>query len=393
MTVTACYLTLVLAALLVRLLMRYHRSHKLYAWWGTGLLFGMAASTRDLVLSRTGYLAAGVMGLVIWLFVSLFCYRERAGAFFAKTGILILIVLAAFPVTYSAVRLIPPLYDDPYLFELEAEPAEWAIHKGDRADSENYITFPRFAYCFDGKIFGDEHRVLREFVDTFMAQADTPAVVSEAADASGTGGAKEAAPAGTRTAAPAVKEAFALTASADETAGNPAETAQADGAQTSEETAQAAGQADAGASSGPVEEEEGGDISNGRFALFQKYIAQWNLTGHELMGVPLEDGSLSVHAHNTYLQVIHDHGLITGAVFVLLGAATLVQMLRYAYYHLYRLRRRQEKRDEYAALPLAVFVAFAAAGLVEWLFHPCNPMGFAVMAALAPLLIFKRKEK
>ena len=142
-----------------------------------------------------------------------------------------------------------------------------------------------------------------------------------------------------------------------------------------------------------MEEEEGGDISNGRFALFQKYIAQWNLTGHELMGVPLEDGSLSVHAHNTYLQVIHDHGLITGAVFVLLGAATLVQMLRYAYYHLYRLRRRQEKRDEYAALPLAVFVAFAAAGLVEWLFHPCNPMGFAVMAALAPLLIFKRKEK
>ena len=392
-TVTACYLTLVLAALLVRLLMRYHRSHKLYAWWGTCLLFGMAASLLILTLSRTGYLAAGVMGLVIWLFVSLFCYRERAGAFFAKTGILILIVLAAFPVTYSAVRLIPPLYDDPYLFELEAEPAEWAIHKGDRADSENYITFPRFAYCFDGKIFGDEHRVLREFVDTFMAQADTPAVVSEAADASGTGGAKEAAPAGTRTAAPAVEKAFALTASADETAGNPAETAQADGAQTSEETAQAAGQADAGASSGPVEEEEGGDISNGRFALFQKYIAQWNLTGHELMGVPLEDGSLSVHAHNTYLQVIHDHGLITGAVFVLLGAATLVQMLRYAYYHLYRLRRRQEKRDEYAALPLAVFVAFAAAGLVEWLFHPCNPMGFAGMAALAPLLIFKRKEK
>ena len=171
------------------------------------------------------------------------------------------------------------------------------------------------------------------------------------------------------------------------------EAAQADGAQASEEAAQAAGQADAGASSGPVEEEEGGDISNGRFALFQKYIAQWNLTGHELMGVPLEDGSLSVHAHNTYLQVIHDHGLITGAVFVLLGAVTLAQMLRYAYYHLYRLRRRQEKRDEYAALPLAVFVAFAAAGLVEWLFHPCNPMGFAVMAALAPLLIFKRKEK
>ena len=140
-------------------------------------------------------------------------------------------------------------------------------------------------------------------------------------------------------------------------------------------------------------EEEGGDISNGRMALFRRYIAQWNLTGHELMGVPLEDGTLSVHAHNTYLQVIHDHGLITGAVYVLLGVVTLVQMLRYAYCNLYQKRRRGEERDEYAALPLAVFIAFAVAGLVEWLFHPCNPMGFATMAVLAPLLTFQEKRR
>ena len=362
-TVTACYLTLVLAALLVRFLARYHRSRKLYAWWGTGFLFGTAASLLILTLSRTGYLAAGVMGLGIWLFVSLSCYRERPGAFFFKTGAMLLTVLACFPVTYSAVRLIPPLYDDPYIFELEADPEEWAIHRGDRADSENYITFPRFAYCFDEKLFGDEHRVLREFVDTFMAQADPVLEVPA-----------------TETDAPAEADALALTVSAKASAGSP---------MTGEEAAQT----DGGHKPGPSEEEEGGDISNGRLALFRKYIAQWNLTGHELMGVPLEDGTLSVHAHNTYLQVIHDHGLITGAAFILLGVVTLIQMVRYAYHHLYRLRRRQERRDEYAALPLAVFTAFAAAGLVEWLFHPCNPMGLSVMAVLAPILTFKRKEK
>ena len=371
-TVTAGYLTLVLAALFVRLLVRYHRSRKLYAWWGTGLLFGIAASLLILTLSRTGYLAAAVMGLFILVFVSLVCYRERLRAFLAKTGVLILTVLACFPVTYSAVRLIPPLYDDPYIFELEAEPAEWAIHKGDRADSENYITFPRFAYCFDEKLFGDEHRILREFVDTFMA--DASALEEDY---------------------PSVFHVSELTASAAEGAGDAL--AEAGAALTEMEAVSAeAGAQDtetADVTSGPSEEEEGGDISNGRLALFQKYIAQWNLTGHELMGVELENGSLSVHAHNTYLQVIHDHGLITGAAYVLLGVVTLAQMLRYAYLHLYRKRRRGEERDEYAALPLAVFLAFAVAGLVEWLFHPCNPMGFAAMTVLAPLLTFQEKRR
>ena len=365
-TVTAVYLTLVLAALFVRLLVRYHRSRRLYAWWGTGLLFGMAASLLILTLSRTGYLAAVVMGAVILVFISLICYRERPGAFFAKTGVLILTVLACFPVTYSAIRLIPPLYDDPYIFELEANSEEWAIHKGDRADSENYITFPRFAYCFDEKLFGDEHRVLREFVDTFMADASAESSQEDS---------------------PAVSQVYALTASASESAGD----VLADGETETAGTAEA--QTDSGTQSGPSDEEEGGDISNGRLELFRRYIAQWNLTGHELMGVELENGTLSVHAHNTYLQVIHDHGLITGAVYVLLGIVTLVQMFRYAYFHLYRKRRRGEERDEYAALPLAVFIAFAVAGLVEWLFHPCNPMGFATMAVLAPLLTFQEKRR
>lgn len=365
-TVTAVYLTLVLVALFVRLLVRYHRSRRLYAWWGTGLLFGMAASLLILTLSRTGYLAAVVMGAVILVFVSLICYRERPGAFFAKTGVLILTVLACFPVTYSAIRLIPPLYDDPYIFELEANSEEWAIHKGDRADSENYITFPRFAYCFDEKLFGDEHRVLREFVDTFMADASAESSQEDS---------------------PAVSQVYALTASASESVGD----VLADGETETAGTAEA--QTDSGTQSGPSDEEEGGDISNGRLELFRRYIAQWNLTGHELMGVELENGTLSVHAHNTYLQVIHDHGLITGAVYVLLGIVTLVQMFRYAYFHLYRKRRRGEERDEYAALPLAVFIAFAVAGLVEWLFHPCNPMGFATMAVLAPLLTFQEKRR
>ena len=75
------------------------------------------------------------------------------------------------------------------------------------------------------------------------------------------------------------------------------------------------------------------------------------------MGVELADGSLSVHAHNTYLQVIYDHGLITGAVYLILGAVSLMQMFRYAYWA--GRKKREDSADPYAALPLAIFLAFA----------------------------------
>lgn len=46
------------------------------------------------------------------------------------------------------------------------------------------------------------------------------------------------------------------------------------------------------------------------------------------------------------------------------------------------------REDAYAVLPLAVMLGFCVAGLVEWLFHPCNPLGFSAMALLAPLMSF-----
>lgn len=350
-TVTAAYLTVVICALFVKLLMRYHRSRRFCAWWGTGLLFGAALSLLIMTLSRTGYLAAAVMGAVMLFFVSFGCCRERVLPFLQKTGTLILLVLLCFPVTYSSVRLVPALYDDPYLFELEAVDEEWAVHKGDRPDSENYITFSRFAYCLDVKLFGDEHRVLRRVVDVFMTDASEGLWNADGQESM-----------------PALARMGELLADA--------------GGQVpvSEESAPAAVQRD--------ESEE--DFSNGRLEIFRRYISQWNLTGHDEMGVELENGSLSVHAHNTYLQVIHDHGLLTGLAYLALGLVSLIQMIRYALLHL----RKHPGTDPYAALPLAIFLAYAVAGLVEWLFHPCNPMGLCTCAVLAPLLTFKyRKEK
>ncbi len=363
-TVTAAYLTLVLCALFVRLLMKYQENRRLCTWWGTGLLFGMASSLLIMTLSRTGYLAAVVMGAVMLIYVSLVCYRETWKKFLVKTGTLLLLMLLSFPVTYSSLLLIAPHYDDPYIFDLENAEEEWAIHKGYPANSENYITFSRFAYCFDEKLFG-ERRVLQSLVDTFMAEKKEMLVSDRGAAV------PENFCAGSGEEILLWTEQSVLLASADEAASGIADLAD------NEEAV-------------PPAPEDGEDFSNGRLDIFRSYIKHWNLTGHDEMGVELPDGSLGVHAHNTYLQVIHDHGLITGGVYLLVGIVSLIWMFRYSLTHL----RMAEKRnaDPYAALPLAIFLAFAVAGLVEWLFHPCNPLGFSTMAVLAPLMTYKRKK-
>lgn len=59
--------------------------------------------------------------------------------------------------------------------------------------------------------------------------------------------------------------------------------------------------------------------------IFRAYIGEMNLTGHDEMGAMLPNGELAVHAHNIYLQVAYDHGLVVGVVFLLVGAASFVQ--------------------------------------------------------------------
>lgn len=323
-TVTAAYLTLVFCALLVKFLAAYRRGKKPADYIGTAVCLGMAGSFLLLTLSRTGYLAAAVTTVVVTCYVSFVCYREKFGFFCKKAGILLLIQILALPAVYSSIRIIPALYNDPYIFEVED--SEWAVHKEDVRDSENYMTIDRLIYCVDDKLFPG---VSKEEAEN---RADEARAVLTAIDGR-----------------VRVNSSEVLVASADDAPDGSA-----------------------------------ADFSNGRLDIFRSYIKEWNLTGHEDMGVNLPNGELSIHAHNTYLQVIHDHGLLTGAVYLLLGVLSIIQMLIYA-------AKRVEK-DAYAALPLSVFTAYAVAGLVEWLFHPCNPMGFAVMVILAPILCFKNKQ-
>lgn len=123
------------------------------------------------------------------------------------------------------------------------------------------------------------------------------------------------------------------------------------------------------------------DMSNGRLDIFKAYIQNWNLTGHEDMNITMPNGELMVHAHNVYLQVIHDHGLITGIIFTIFGILSFVLLM-------IRLLKEKNSTLVYA---VAIILAFAVSGVAEWNFHLCNAFGISIFMAVTPLL-FKSGE-
>lgn len=323
-TITATYLTLVACVMTVRLLMKLKEGRKLADMWGTLLLYGFSVSFLFFTLSRTGYLAVIVMTVVVVPFATFFCYRQGLASFFKNVFCMGLAVLLSLPVVYTGVRILPAVYNDPYIYEVEE--SAMAIRRDEPKDSENYMSVPYFKDVMKDKLFADASAD-REDVETLMLCMTHMLRRSDAVY---------------------VRPRTVLVAS-------------------------------------EADFDAGEDFSNGRFEIYRCYIQEWNLTGHREMGVSLPDGSISVHAHNTYLQVIHDHGLLTGAMYLLLGAVSVCLMFLFAV--------KRIREDAWAVLPLAVFIGFAIASLVEWLFHPCNPMGFSTMVIFAPLLQFLPGEK
>lgn len=323
-TITATYLTLVVCVMTVRLLMKLKEGKRLTDMWGTLLLYGFSVSFLFFTLSRTGYLAVIVMTAVVVPFATFFCYRQGFAGFLKNVLCMGLTVLLSLPVVYTGVRILPAIYNDPYIYEVEE--SAMAIRKDEPEDSENYMSISYFKDVMKDKLFADASAD-REDAETLML-CMTHKLCGDASVY--------------------VRPRTVLVAS-------------------------------------EADFDAGEDFSNGRFEIYRCYIEEWNLTGHDEMGVPLPDGSVSVHAHNTYLQVIHDHGLITGAMYLLLGVVSACLMFLFA--------AKKIREDAWAVLPLAVFIGFAIASLVEWLFHPCNPMGFSTMVIFAPLLSFLPGKK
>ena len=326
-TVTGYYLAFVLAAIVVRMFLQYRKTKRWMDCWKELGLLGIANSYLFMTLSRTGYISAFAMQIFMLVFMNLFWNKKKLAGIALTAILMIGCSVLAFPVVFTAQRILPAVANDPVYSEIEIW--DYVIEKGDRKDSELYIDITAFWKVMKNKLFGIDmgNISLSMLEDRQGEEIKSPEKRLEPVF---------------------IKN----------------------------DSYQLASEAEA------YEEQE--DISNGRFDIFVKYIEHWNLTGHEDMGVPLSDGSIAVHAHNTYLQMIHDNGLITGIIFLVLGVVSFFYALvRYV---------KEKREDSYLILTMAMLMAFAIAGLVEWVFQIHNFFGIAILVVVTPLLFHKKSS-
>ena len=332
-TMSAVYLALVTCAALVKFLDAYRRRPRLAAVYKELIVMGVSSVYLLFTLSRTGYLAIAVT-VVIIIPTTCFSLKRRWYSMLQSVGMIALAAVVCFPVIFTAQRMVPAVTARPILHEIEELPTE--IVHGRYMDSYYYITIQRFIQVFQMKILGipeeESLRAIYMVSDAEEVIGDNPLLVETEA---------------------------ILLASADDMA------------------------VDVGTLQETEESDEDDSYTNGRLEIFKVYYSNLNKTGHEDMGIMEPNGHFNVHAHNIYLQVAYDHGIYVGIVFIVLGAGTLVQSA--VYYH-----KHKEDR-ECAALPLAFLVLFAVAGLTEWIFHPCSPIAYCLLLALAPLLFDRQR--
>lgn len=334
-TMTATHLTLSVAATYVRLLIRSRKVQDKRVLIPDMILFGMSLCYLILTLSRTGYasviLLLGV-GLVLeWI---LSHSIKRIGQFVA---IILLSVVYMFPVTFTATRMIPALVDDPVIYDYEH--CFVSIYKGEEPDNEYYMDIHRFIQVFESKVLnvGD---TVTDASDSYIEYNPQHMVYLASAGND--------------------KSIFVLLDDMWDVS-------------------------DADTKDEELSEDEDRDESNGRIDIFRSYIKQTNLWGHDKMGAILDDGEEASHAHNIYLQVMYDHGLIYGIYFCLfLLSSWLFGILG----TLDKRLSSTELYSEYNIFVPIMLTGFMTAGMVEWIFHPCNPYGLAVCMALAAMLFW-----
>lgn len=322
-TVTAEYLTIMCGAAIVLFL---GQRRKVYNTMSGFVLTGIVAAYTIFTLSRTAYLAVLATGVVL-LAIDLFTgHGQRAGNALKTVAGILGAVLLLFPAVFTLQRILPVMVGHPVMYEIEG--VDEQIRGSVAWDHKNLMCAERFIGHFQSKILGMEEPGYNYPEDDYNYDENGELLY--------------------------------------DLYGNPLTVT--DSGPRRARTQDVQGQTDDSAES----------FSNGRLTIFKAYWEGRNLTGHREMGALFPDGTVIIHAHNVYLQVMYDNGMITGAVFVLWLLAGV--------YTAVRLLWRSPEADPYALLPVAVFVGFMVAGLTEWNFQYANPMTIALMLSAASLV-------
>ena len=110
-------------------------------------------------------------------------------------------------------------------------------------------------------------------------------------------------------------------------------------------------------------------ISAGRIDIWKEYVSHFNLTGHKdttdiTVTVDYKDETFqSISAHNTFIQVIYDYGLIAGGVFLIV---VVIGFLKCGYFCI------MNRKDYKSFLLLSIVGNFIAVGMFNSTFYYYN---------------------
>lgn len=399
-TETACYMALVMAVAIAKLFYKYNSTHKLKECAGEILLFGTAAAYTLFTMSRTGMLAVVAAGLVCWVAIisGRACRGEapKIGYKFKNMIISAVIVVVSviwcFPICFSLQKTIPAVVGEPKPMMIEVFAEDVLV--SDDPSSEYFISFGRFTQTFLYKMFGIPESATQLDLYTIYGKTvvdKTMVIIHEDGEEDDEEGRIQnintllapdtlTASADGKSYIASFKDGFVPPHEYSGDGEAPEEFYDEDYWFFNPETQ------DWEFGYWQLEENnQPEDISNGRMDIYRAYLEQMTPEGHEGMGAILNDGSEAAHAHDIYLQVAFDNGIIVGAIFILWVIATCIQAL------IVFIRRRDF--DPVAAMGLAVSVTYAVAGVTEWISHPCNPVGMIFILVTIPLALMGREKK
>ena len=368
-TVTAEYLTFMGAVATVMLTVKIISLPKgcslkdmVIIAWKEIVLFGFIMSYAIFTVSRTAYLAIIVSTLLV-LCVAISYYRKQ---FLRIIGMFVLSLVLCFPAAFTLQRIIPTIVADPVFYLIDD--TDEFVRGGADWDSTNFMCVERFVNLFEDKILGMDTGTYEYPIDA--NNYDMKGTGEPLYDMYGY-------PYETSLENPNSPN-YDEDIYGYNTADVPSDLLAAAGFTRAEYHMLLEEMVDY------VDESNKLDvISNGRITIFKSYISELNMWGHEEMGAMLPTGEIALHAHNTFLQVAYDHGIVGGALFALMMISAFVSSLIYF--------KNNREKEMLSLVTCAVIIGFAVAGISEWVFHYCNPMTVALMLSIAPLT-FKAQE-
>ena len=169
------FYVIVLAAVFAKIIyVEKNQSNKwvrMYYWVGAGVLL----SFELLTIGRTGWLTAIILMIAFFRFMAKVRLHKR---WWKNLLALILSVCLTFPLCFSAVRYLPPLFHHPVWF-----PGEWnsnRVHSWDPWNSEKYIDINEFYDAAVGRVLKTLHDMMEH--SPFLLKADAAGMDAASTD-------------------------------------------------------------------------------------------------------------------------------------------------------------------------------------------------------------------